>query len=83
MRINGKQFYGELRELGFASEDAAEIASWIKANFETQPAFLSGKKATMLKACLAIIGSKTYRPKQALNYNTISAFLDLYPTRHR
>jgi hypothetical protein len=73
-RIDGKQFYWELRELGFASADAAEIASWIKTIFDTQPAFLSGKKAPAVKACLAFIGSKIYSPKQALNYNAISAF---------
>jgi hypothetical protein len=70
MRIDGKQFYRQLRELGFPSEDAAEIASWIKTIFETQSALLSRKKATMVKACLSIISSKIYRPKQALNYNT-------------
>jgi hypothetical protein len=44
MRIDGKQFYRELCELCFASEDAAKIASWIKTIFETKPAFLSVKK---------------------------------------
>ena len=64
LRIDCKQFYLELRELGFTLEDAAEVASWIKLIYEyesergTGAAFLSGKSADVVKACLAYIGSK-------------------------
>jgi hypothetical protein len=39
MRIDGKQFYGELREQGFASEDTAEIAPQSKPSSKPNPHF--------------------------------------------
>ena len=68
LRIDGKQFFGELRELGFKGEDSQEIVSWVKLIYEQKSpvgsgaAFLSGKTSGVIKACLAYIGSRVLNP---------------------
>ena len=68
LRIDGKQFFGELCELGFKVEDSQEIVSWVKLIYEQKShadsgaAFLSGKTSGVIKACLAYMGSRVLKP---------------------
>jgi hypothetical protein len=84
LRIDGKQFYGELRGLGFAPDDAAEVASWSKLIYEfkiearTSAAFLSDKKSYAVKACLAYIRGKALNKPlyERFSMNKITLFSD-------
>ncbi len=56
-RIDPLEFYNELADLGFASSDALKIISWIVLIHKKDRFFFSGKKPSLIKACLACNGS--------------------------
>lgn len=63
LRIDGRQFYRELREMGFPAPAASEVVSWIKRIYERKPTFLCGKSGRVVKAVLGYIGAKTFLPQ--------------------
>ncbi len=56
-RINPAEFYNELTDLGFTTEDALKIISWIDLIHKKDKFFFAGKKPSLIKACLACNGS--------------------------
>lgn len=56
-RINPTEFYDELTNLGFATQAAIEIISWIDLIHKKNKFFFSGKRACLIKACLACNGA--------------------------
>jgi predicted transcriptional regulator len=56
-RIDATEFFEELTSLGFAAEAALEIVSWIDLIVKKDRFFFSGKKPSVIKACLASVGT--------------------------
>ena len=56
-RIKPDEFYDELTNLGFTSEAALEIISWIDLIYLKDKFFFLGKKIRVIKACLACNGA--------------------------
>jgi hypothetical protein len=83
-RIDRKQFYRELRDLGFSRQHTLEIVSWLrllyelKTSFGTGAAFLSGKSAYTIKGCLAYIGGFVFFPQycRLMTQRRISIYYD-------
>lgn len=55
-RINGEEFYKELRSHEYPVEVARTIVSWVPKIYKEKPVFLCGKGANIIKASLAYIG---------------------------
>jgi predicted transcriptional regulator len=79
-RIDYEQFLGELQSLGFKSEDAIEIISWINAIAETKISAFFGKKSVTIKACIAYIGGKLLNDQRILSQRDVARFYGLYPS---
>jgi predicted transcriptional regulator len=77
-RINLETFDNELLELGFGTQDAAEITSWVKIIKEHSPSFFSGKKANTIKACLAYVGGQVFGNSRHFSQHKIAKFYNLY-----
>jgi hypothetical protein len=64
LRITPAVFFKELVELGFKDEHAKEIVGWLQVISDTKiggqsgHSFLAGKKTSVIKGCLAYIGSR-------------------------
>ena len=67
-RLDAKKYYDELVTLGFKPKDATEIIAWLNIINQSNPTFFSGKKISLIKACLAyantrISHSPSYPPR--------------------
>ncbi len=84
LRIDGRCFYREMRELGFKPEHAAEIVSWLKLIYELKTpfgsggAFLSGKSSHVIKASLAYIGGLVFFEPQYYGLMTQRKISDFF-----
>jgi predicted transcriptional regulator len=78
-RIDYEQFFQELKALGFKSEDAIEIISWINAIAETKFSVFFGKKSVTIKACIAYIGGK-FLNDQKISQRDVARFYKVYPS---
>ena len=64
LRIDSAVFFKEIVELGFKDEHAKEIVGWLQVISDTKigvqsgHSFLAGKKTSVIKGCLAYIGSR-------------------------
>lgn len=61
MRIDAEKFYMELKELGFESDEAQVIVSWVKQIYEADPIFLCGRSSKSIKSGLAYVGVCVYQ----------------------
>jgi predicted transcriptional regulator len=73
-RINPNEFYEELSNLGFTSEASLEIISWIDLIHKKNKFFFSGKKAALIKACLACNGAVILGTPSNVSRHVISLF---------
>jgi predicted transcriptional regulator len=78
-RINIAQFLLELKELGFKSEYASEIVSWIDIINVNKPTFWSGHKIISIKSCLAYAGAKVLEPEIPVTQRKIALFYGIHP----
>jgi predicted transcriptional regulator len=67
-RLDAKKYYDELVILGFKPKDATEIITWLNIINRSNPTVFSGKKISLIKACLAyantrISHSPSYPPR--------------------
>ncbi len=60
MRIDGAEFYKELRELDFEIDEVGEITNWVKEIYSSDPTLLCGKSVKVIKAALAYVGILKY-----------------------
>ena len=77
-RIDPTEFYEELTTLGFAAEAAIEIISWIDLIVKKDRFFFSGKKPSLIKACLVANGTMLKGAPDNLTRQRISSFFKVY-----
>jgi predicted transcriptional regulator len=73
-RINPIEFYGELTNLGFTTSAAMKIISWIDLIYTKNKFLFSGKKACLIKACLACNGAIILGAPDNVSRRVISRF---------
>jgi predicted transcriptional regulator len=73
-RINPVDFYEELTNLGFTKIAAMKIISWIDLIYKQDKFFFSGKRASLIKACLACNGSVILGAPNNVTRRVISRF---------